>query len=602
MDKIDIVRNIKSIILIMIMVLTSCSQEERQISSTQVNDELETRIKMATERLVFGKEPEITEDFVLAGITLDPKFACRFTEYSGDQCGRYLSTFSRIRVKGNPIDLNGLVKKIVANQKPDGRFGNVDLIFDPTKLTGNHMALLWGNGRLLTGLMDYYAVYKDQEALKAAEKLGKFLTDVAQSCSRPEVIEKFKTMGAMGFICFTQITDGLVKLYEQTADTKYLTLAGSVYKLLPPFGNQHSHGYLNTVYGVMGLYRATKDTADLNFTRRIYQQVVNSPNYLISGGVPEYFGEHSTVNFRDEGCSEADFVLLSFELWKATENVDYLDKAEYCLLNELMFNQYNSGDFGSHNIDEKFGFVPAHCQGRCWWCCDYHGLQAMIEAHNCIVTIQNRAKQVNLYSPIIYKDGDIAFTLRKKAGNESIYNIEIDSCGNLEQVLALRVPSWSSRTTISINDKAANVKPENGYIHLKRVWKKGDHLSVNLTYKLQMVTFDRKTFSLAEMPNKLSKAALRYGPYLMSVDDGYNAPFMAEPSDGNVIYLLEKELAEGKVEKAIAPSSSLGEAYLQFDYKHEGYYAIGKVKMRPMSEVSHGPLPNVQLWFNFEKK
>jgi len=595
-------RNIYSIITILIMVLISCSQRERQISSVLVNDELGARIKMASERLVFGREPEITEDFLLACITSDPKFQRRFTEYCGDQCGRYLSTFSRIQVKGNPIDLNGLVKKIIANQKPDGRFGNSDLIFDPTKLTGNHMALLWGNGRLLTGLMDYYAVYKDHEALKAAEKLGKFLTDVAHSCSRPEVIEKFKTMGAMGFICFTQITDGLVKLYEQTFDKKYLALASSVYKLLPPFGNQHSHGYLNTLYGVMGLYHATKDTADLNFARRIYQQVVDSPNYLISGGVPEYFGEHTTVNYRDEGCSEADFVMLSLELWKATENVDYLDKAEYCLFSELMFNQYNSGDFGSHNIDEKFGFLTAPSQGRCWWCCDYHGLQAMIEAHNCIVTVKNGIKHVNIYASVIYKDSGIAFTLQKATGNKAIYNLEIDSCGNSEQVLALRSPSWSARTSILINDKPAIIKPVNGYIQLKQVWKKGDHITINLAYKFQIVTFDRKTFSSAGMPKTLNKTALQYGPYLMSVDDVYNTSFMAEPSDRNVIYLREKDLVEGKFEQAIAPSSNLGEAYLQFDYKHEGYYSIGKVKMRPMSEVSHGPLPNVQLWFNFEKK
>ena len=596
-------RNINSIIAIMIMVLTSCSQVKGQISSTQVNDELGTRIKMASERLVFGKEPEITEDFLLACITLDPKFSRRFTEYSGDQCGRYLSTFSRITVKGNPIDLHNLVKKIVATQKPDGRFGNAELIFDPTKLTGNHMALLWGNGRLLTGLMDYYAVSKNREALMAAEKLGRFLTGVAQSCMRPKIIEKFKTMGAMGFICFTQITDGLVKLYVQTSDQKYLALAGSIYKLLPAFGNQHSHGYLNTVLGVMGLYKATKDTIHLNFAKHIYQQVVSSSNYLISGGVPEYFGEHSPNNCRDEGCSEADFMMLSLELWKATHKMDYLDRAEYCLFNELMFNQFNSGDFGSHNIDEKSGFSAAHSQGRCWWCCDYHGLQAMIEAGNSIVTVQNGAKQLNLYCCTKYKDADIAFTLLKATGNEAIYNLEIDSCGNSEQVLALRTPSWSARTSVLMNGKETIVKPENGYVHLKQVWKKGDRLTINLIYKLQLITFDRKSLSFAEMPEKLTKAALRYGPYLMAVDDIYSTPFMAEPSDGNIIYLQEKDLVAGKVEKARAPlTSNLGEAYLQFDYKHEGYYAIGKVKMRPMSEVTYGPLPNVQLWFNFEKK
>lgn len=590
--------------IIFILALIRCSQNKQQISSTQVNDELETRIKMASERLVFGKEPEITEDFLLAGITLDPKFSRRFTEYSGDQCGRYLSTFSRIQVKGNPIDLNDLVKKIVANQKPDGRFGNADLVFDPTKLTGNHMALLWGNGRLLTGLMDYYAVYKNPEALQAAEKLGKFLTDVAQSCTRPEVIEKFKTMGAMGFICFTQITDGLIKLYEQTSVKKYLVLASSIYKLLPAFGNQHSHGYLNTVLGVMGLYNATKDTSHLNFAKRIYQQVISSSNYLISGGVPEFFGDHGFADgFRDEGCSEADFVMLSLELWKATDNVNYLDKAEYCLLNELMYNQYNSGDFGSHPIDENFGFVLAHSQGRAWWCCDYHGLQSMLEACDIIVTAKNDVKQVNLYSYTKYKDADIAFTLSKAARNEASYNLVIDSCGNSEQILALRTPSWATQTTVLVNGKEAIAKPENGYVQLKQVWKKGDEITINLIYKVQLVTFNRKTMSLAEMPEKLTKAALQYGPYLMSVDDVYSTPFMAEPLGGNIIYLQEKDLVASKPAKAIAPSTSnLGEAYLQMDYKHDGYYAIGKVTMRPMSEVTHGQLPNVQLWFNFEKK
>lgn len=591
-------------IISIIFILTLISSGQK-ICSAQVDDELGLRIKMASERLVFGKEPEITQDFLLAGLTLDPKFSRRFTEFSGDQIGRYLSTFSRMQVKGNPIDLNELVKKIVANQKPDGRFGNNNLVFDPNKLTGNHMALLWGNGRLLTGLMDYYAVYKNPEALKAAVKLGKFLTDVAQSCSRPEVIEKFKSMGAMGFICFTQITDGLVKLYDQTTDKKYLALAGSIYKLLPAFGNQHSHGFLNTVVGVMTLYNANKDTSCLNFAKRIYQKVVSSSNYLISGGVPEFFGEHhddSLDKSRDEGCSEADFVKLSLELWKATDNMDYLDKAEYCLLNELMYNQFDSGDFGSHPIAENFGFEIAQAPGHCWWCCDYHGLQCLLEAQDIIVTANNGVKKVNLYSYVKYKDADIAFTLNKKVRNEANYNLVIDSCGKSEQTVALRAPLWAAQTTVLVNGKEVASKPENGYVQLKRVWKKGDQIAINLNYKLQLVTFNRKTMSVTEMPEKLSKAALQYGPYLMSVDDVYSTPFMAEPSGRNMIHLQGKDLAAGKTVKAAAPpTSNLAEAYLQMDYSHDGYYQIGKVTMRPMSEVTHGKLPNVQLWFNFEK-
>ena len=591
-------------LIVMVLVFAAIRPVNAQNSFTPANNELETRIKMASERLVFGKEPEITEDFILAGVTLNPKFPVRFSEYSGDQAGRYLSTFSRIQVKGNPVNLNDLVKKIITTQKPDGRFGDASLVFDADKLTGNHMAQLWGNGRLLTGLMDYYSVSKKQEALESAKKLGKFLTEVAESCSRPQVIEKFKTMGAMGFICFTQITDGLVKLYNQTSDPKYLSLAGTMYKSLPAFGNQHSHGFLNTVLGVVGLYNATKDTTQLHFAENIYQQIINSPDYLITGGVPEFFGNHSLGGgYRDEGCSEADFVMLCIELWKATGKMDYLDKAEYCLLNELMYNQYCTGDFGSHPIDNNFGFELARSQGRAWWCCDFHGLQAMLEARNIIVTNKNAAIQVNLYSPVRFRNSELAFTFNKTRKDQSAYELVIDSCGKTEQTIAFRTPLWSDKTIIAINGQDVVSMPKNGYIYLKQIWKKGDMISIRLNFRLQIVSFDRKKMGVNNIPSNLDKVALQYGPYLLSVDDIYSTSFLAEPSEGNIIFLSEKELMAGKITRAKAPEeSNLGEAYLQMNYKHDGYYDIGKVAMRPVSEVTHGQLPHVQLWFNFGKK
>ncbi len=570
----------------------------------RIEDELDLRIKMASERIVFGKEPEMTEDFLLSGVTLDTNFGVRFAEFSGDQAGRYLSTFSRMKIPGNPVDLDLLVKKIISNQRGDGRFGDADMIFDPAKLTGNHMALLWGNGRLLTGLMDYYATSKNQEALQSAVKLGGFLTDIAQICTRPDVIEKFKTMGAMGFICFTQITDGLVKLYIHTSDKKYAELAASIYKFLPEFGNQHSHGYLNTVLGVIGLYNVTKDTSHLSYAKQIYQQIVYSNNYLITGGVSEFFGKEGVgYGMRDEGCSEADFVMLSLELWKATNMMDYLDKAEFCLNNALMYNQYCSGDFGSHPYDENFGFTLSASQGRAWWCCDYHGLQAMLAAQDIIVTEQKGLHRVNLYSYKKYMHEDISFTLNKFAKNQAKYSLVIDSSTNSAHVIALRFPSWASKTIVSINGIESPEKPIDGYIHLKREWKKGDLITIEFAYQMKLISFDRKTFTVSTMPEKMSKAALQYGPFLMSVDDEYSLPFMSEPSGGNIIYVPAKNWMEGKPTLAPAPdSSNRVEAYLKMDYKHDGYFSIGNVTMRPMSEVTFGQLPNVKLWFNFEKK
>jgi hypothetical protein len=202
----------------MLFLIFACTGKKEHSSQQTMNDELELRIEKAYNRVMFGENPKMDENFLLACLTLDKNYERRFTNFSGDQPGRYLSIMSVSDVKNNPINLNEFVDKIIGLQKADGRFGNDLLVFDPDKITGEHMALLWGNGRLFAGLLDYYEKYKYDKALQSAKKLGDFLAGVTTSCTTPENIEMLKSMGAMGFICFTQNIEGLVKLYRFTSD------------------------------------------------------------------------------------------------------------------------------------------------------------------------------------------------------------------------------------------------------------------------------------------------------------------------------------------------------------------------------------------------
>ena len=82
----------KTKIIILLITLIGCLHSKAEkYDNIYINSELSKRIKMATNRLVIGKEPAITEDFILACVTLEPQFDRRFTEFSGDQSGRYLS-------------------------------------------------------------------------------------------------------------------------------------------------------------------------------------------------------------------------------------------------------------------------------------------------------------------------------------------------------------------------------------------------------------------------------------------------------------------------------------------------------------------------------
>jgi len=569
----------------------------------QSSNELDFRIEKTVDRITQGELPRITKDFLLAGLTLDPRFERRFTNYSGDQIGRYLSAMSETDTTEQSINIHELVEAILKNQKADGRFGADTLAFDVNSIEGPQMALLWGNGRLLTGLMDYYTTYPDKkEALSSALKLGDFLEGVTQACKQPEIINRFKTMGALGFICFTQITEGMVKLYEATGAEKYKRVAATTYPLLPEFGNQHSHGYLNTLRGVVMLYEATKDPVHLQYVENIFDKIVTSENYLITGGLPEFFSFYgSAEGVRDEGCSEADFFMLCLQLWKATGDNKYLDRGEYLFMNHMLYNQFLSGDFGHHIIKQGFGFVTAPTPGQSWWCCNYHGLQALHAAKQILVTKKDYLRKVNLFYPADYKDDEISFILKKTKGKLPSFELKISTVNGDIPRIAFRNPYWSRSTTVTLNGKDLEIKEAEGYLIINQPLKRGDKINIILHPVLRLVDRERNGIDLTSLSVKPVKAALLYGPWLMCADDVYQNLFMTELSENNIIYIPDDLTFIPAEDESIPHDSFNPEAYLSFVFLKEGTSQTGKVILRPVSEASFQGPSNVRHWLYFSR-
>ena len=130
--------------------------------------EFSRRMKMTEERLtgdIF--EPVFTNEFILADVNLDPVDQRRFQNYCGDLSGRFAEVLSACT--GDEYDslLDEIVKEILKYQQADGRFGDSLLEFSEEKIDKEHMPLLWGNGRLLVGLLEYYSRTgnKDKESI-----------------------------------------------------------------------------------------------------------------------------------------------------------------------------------------------------------------------------------------------------------------------------------------------------------------------------------------------------------------------------------------------------------------------------------------------------
>ena len=331
--------------------------------------ELAARYELTLRRVLSGQSPAYTEDFVLADVK--PKAERRFTEYSGDISGRYIGALATAaRVYGTPFPrLDGLVEKVVALQKPDGYFGSGFHYDKPTDLD---LALLWGNGRLLVGLLEYYRLKPEPAVLASCRRLGDWLVRIGPLMLSDETRAEFGAQHfASSYICWMQHTEGLANLYMATKDERYRKLAGQIAEVIELRPGDHVHGCLTSLRGVMDLYAATGEAQWLKQCEAAWEGVATGKDALLTGGVPEGW---SPNGHRTEGCAEADWVRLSLGLWRATGKRKYLETAERAVFNELRFNQFATGDFG-HRVYTDTG-LPGDGSARAWWCCTLHGLRA----------------------------------------------------------------------------------------------------------------------------------------------------------------------------------------------------------------------------------
>ena len=514
--------------------------------------ELDHRIHLSINRLTdLSRQPAYTEEFLLADVDLQPDDPRRFYNFSGDLSGRYIEVMSLVDPeRRGSIDLDALVTTLIAEQKDDGRFGDPSLVYSAEEIGGEHMALLWGNGRLLVGLMTYYEQTGNAAALLAARRLGDFFIGTAEAARGPEIAERLEGFGAKGIICFTQYIEGLVMLARATDEARYTQAAVDAYTVLPERGEVHTHGYLTTLRGVLMLHELTGDAGQLTYVKATFDDLLGSQDYTRHGAVYEYFGGHGD---RDEGCSSADFVRLAYHLGRLTGEEQYVRVANQGLLNALFYNQYPSGDFGHHYFTAEG--MSASNPRRSWWCCTMHGLMALLTVrnHDVLATSDGIATLQVLVSQQYSMDGK-AFNLTHTGTQDD------------QQLYQLRVIAWDDTPLRIVQPEGATAMKINGLEGSEpQTPAVGDVWNISLRYDLRFHAGTEHTTG-GSLPDEPTAGYVTYGPYLMGINQ---EDFVAEPDWGNQVSL--SEVAPGAL-----PNS------LQATYRHGGYPGEHDVQLIPV--------------------
>lgn len=321
-----------------------------------------------------------------------------FKNYSGDISGRFLEAMALSAPQNRPTLLvSRLVDEILQRQHADGSFcssGPLDwsqpIDFGAGMYAAKMMPALWGNSRMLCGLIEAARAFDSAPVLNSARRLGDFYHTIEPRFTAAGRISEYTggdTFAAGYAICYYPAMEGLVKLYRLCGEPKYLDTAirmAAFYARFDTIPIDHSHGMLCNQVGLLLLHEATGEHDYLDRVESRWEALVAGDYINAAGGILEKCRPRF---FRDEGCALVDWLRLNLDLARITGKHRYWAMAERVLHNHLLQNQTASGGFG-HRVMIKDDYQStgfAAEQEEAVWCCTYHGLTGfqLLAGHLC---------------------------------------------------------------------------------------------------------------------------------------------------------------------------------------------------------------------------
>jgi uncharacterized protein len=142
--------------------------------------------------------------------------------------------------------------------------------------------------------------------------------------------------------------------------------------------------------------------------------------------------------------------------------------------------------------------------------------------------------------------------------------VEIDPETPATFDLKLRIPGWAKGATAAVNGEAIALKPVNGYASIRRLWRKGDAVTLDLKMPAE------RLYAHPNVRMDVGRAALRRGPLIYCVEEADNpggpVQTLALPRSGALDVEWRNDLFGGVVTlkaraKRLVPGKRAGSLY-----------------------------------------
>ena len=453
--------------------------------------------------------------------------------WAGEFVGKYLiSGVQAMRFSDDPRlrqTLQNVVDRLVELQAEDGYLGP----WPKNERLRGHWDL-WGHYHVMLGLMLWHEHTGDEQAIAVARRMADLVCDTCLDTG-------FRVVDAGSHEMNMSVIHGMARMYRKTGNPRHLRMTREILKDFEKAGDYYCTGLagkeffrtprprwesLHALEGMVELYRITGDeTFRTSFLH--HWASMRRFEYRNTGGFSS--GERATGNpYKDdaiETCCVVAFEEVMIDALRLTGISTIADDLELTTLNAMLGAQHPSGTWCTYNTPMVGQRIPSHIHIRFQAredtphlnCCSVNGPRGYGSISRWGVMRNDNGLALNYFGPMTAEvslgDGTpVTISQETDYPFDGAIKVKIDVSQPKRFTFGLRIPSWSTKTEVSVSGDAVDDVRPGCYLALARVWKAGDQITLKLDMSVRYESGDL---------NQFGKVSLYRGPILLARDDRF---------------------------------------------------------------------------------
>lgn len=388
----------------------------------------------------------------------------------------------------------------------------------------NRWVPLYNIHKTYAGLRDAYLIAGNQTAKDMLIKMTDWAIKLVANLSEEQIQDMLRSEHG-------GLNETFADVAVITGDEKYLKLAHqfSHQLILNPLLSHedkltglHANTQIPKVLGFKRIADIEGNGSWSDASRFFWETVVEHRSVCIGGNsVREHFHPSSdfssmmTSNEGPETCNTYNMLRLSKMFYQTSLDKKYIDYYEKALYNHILSSQNPQTGGLVYFTQMRPGHYRVYSQPQTsMWCCVGSGIESHAKYGEMIYAHTDNDLYVNLFIPssLNWKEKNVEIIQENKFPDESKTEIIVNPKKKNEFTMYVRYPSWVEKgaMTINLNGKIYPAYEKDGYITIKRTWKRGDRISIELPMSI----------AAEQLPDKSNYYSFRYGPIVLAAKIG----------------------------------------------------------------------------------